>query len=86
MVPFAIYIGASYRKREELREQAQQAQDELQYIEEDALIFISTVVRTHVVSILEVAENNSDVEKMTDIRVSAHRLQKLIDKFERMYQ
>lgn len=86
MVPFAIYIGASYRKREELKEQAQQAQDELQYVEEDALIFISTVVRTHVVSILEVAENNSDVEKMTDIRVSAHRLQKLIDKFERMYQ
>lgn len=86
MVPFALYVGASYRKREELQEQAQSAQKETQYIEEDALIFISTVVRTHVVSILELAENTPGDEKMTDIRVSAHRLQKLIDKFERMYQ
>lgn len=74
LVPFAVFLGSAYRTGEEQSEK-------LRTTEQDALLFISTIVREHVRMISEAEENKDDKK----VRSSAKRLEKLIDTFEEGY-
>ncbi len=85
MVPFALLMGSAYKTRETLIAQLQEAQKETSTVETDALMFVSTVVRTHVDSLIEHAQDYTPDSKMAEIRGTARRLRKLIDAFVRSY-
>lgn len=74
LVPFAVFLGSAYRARDI-------AEAQRGMTEQDALLFVSTVVREHVRAI-QTAEENND---MKAVRASASRLQKLLDTFEEGY-
>ena len=85
MVPFALLIGSSYRSRIELEQKLMESKNEVASVETDALLFISTVVRTHVDTMIEHAQGYSSDPHLAEIRATARRLQRLIDKFVRSY-
>lgn len=85
LVPFAVYMGNEHRKRALQQQAYDSLSAEHTSKQQDALLFISTVVRGHIKSLLESVENFHGDHELNEIRTSARRLQKLIDKFEKSY-
>lgn len=86
MVPFALFLGSSFTARERLKAELARSQAETSTVETDALLFISTVMRTHVNSLIELSQDYSPNQRMAEVRGTARRLQKLIDKFVSAYE
>lgn len=85
MVPFALLVGSAYKTRELLQAELHQAKKETSTVETDALMFVSTIVRSHVDSLIDYAQDYTPDSKMAEIRGTARRLRKLIDTFVRSY-
>jgi hypothetical protein len=85
LVPFAVFLGSEMRKRDRERKKIASLIDQQSSTEQDALIFISTIVKGHMQSIEEALDNFHGDHELSAIRTSTRRLKKLIDKFEKMY-
>lgn len=84
-VPFALLLGREYRKALYQRRRFLLEKKKEQTVEEDALMFTSLIVRSHITKIEDLARNFRGDHDLDEIKKTARRLQKLIDKFEREY-
>lgn len=86
LVPFAVFLGSEYRKRDQDRIAYASLSQHQASTQQDALLFISTIVRGHIQSITQSVDSFQGDHELNEIRTTARRLQKLIDKFESAYQ
>jgi hypothetical protein len=75
LTPFAMYMGKEH-------EESQKAKVKTQKIQEDALLFVSLMLKNHLKNIKEAVENFVGDHELGVIRKSVERMEKLIDKFE----
>lgn len=76
ITPFAMYMGEEHIE-------SQKAKIKSQKLEEDALLFISLMLKNHIKNIKEAVENYVGDHELGVIRKSADRMEKLIEKYEK---
>jgi hypothetical protein len=88
LTPFALFLGDEYRKnlRQKRRIGLLQLkdsllEDELRDKQEDAYIFLTVVVKSHLDSLREMAENFTGDHELESIRRTIRRMEHLIDKY-----
>lgn len=85
LVPFALYFGKEHRIREKQKTKIRSLESRESDVEQDSLIFVSTVIRGHLNKISELAQNFHGDHELKRIQKVVRRTQKLIDTFEDRY-
>lgn len=75
LTPFAMFMGQEYIESEKLKVKSQK-------LEEDALLFLSLMLKNHIKNIKNAVENFMGDRELTVIKKSAHQIEKLIEKYE----
>lgn len=76
ITPFAMFLGQENTKNEKLKAKNEKLQ-------EDSLLFVSLLLKNHIKNIKEAAENFVGDHELDIIKKAVHRMEKLIDKFEK---
>ncbi len=76
LTPFALFMGQEYIKNEKLRMKNEE-------LEEDALLFLSLVMKGHIKKIQDAVENFTGEHNLHDIKDHADRMEVLIEKYEK---
>lgn len=76
LTPFAMFMGQEFIQNAKLKMKNEK-------LEQDSLLFISLILKNHVKTIKEAVENFMGDHELQTIKKSAHKMEKLIEKYEK---
>jgi hypothetical protein len=76
LTPFAMFLGQEYVENIKLKTKNEK-------LEEDSLLFLSLIIKNHLKNIKKAVENFMGDHELEQIKKSTHRMEKLIEKFEK---
>lgn len=82
LTPFSVFIGNQYLRSQSLQNKAQELTRKITRTKEDTLLFLSLMLKNHLKKIKEAADNFTGEHQISEIKESAHKMERLIDKFE----
>ncbi|MBI3366429.1 hypothetical protein HY041_02265, partial [Candidatus Roizmanbacteria bacterium] len=76
LTPFAMFMGQQYGQNEKLKVKSQK-------LEEDALLFLSLMLKNHIKNIKDAVENFMGDKELHEIKKTAQKMEKIIEEYEK---
>lgn len=83
LTPFAMFLGAEYKKNLEFKIQNSKLKNSLIKTKEETFLFMSLMLKNHLRSIREAIENFVGDNQLLQIKKHSREMERLIEKFEK---
>lgn len=78
ITPFSLFLGQQYLENQKLKAKNQK-------FKENTFLFLSLILKNHLKNIKKAVENFMGEKQLEEIKKSVHRMEKLIEKFEKTF-
>lgn len=78
ITPFSLFLGQQYLENQKLKTKNQK-------FKENTFLFLSLILKNHLKNIKKAVENFMGEKQLEEIKKSANRMEKLIEKFEKTF-
>lgn len=78
ITPFSLFLGQQYLENQKLKAKNQK-------FKENTFLFLSLILKNHLKNIKKAVENFMGEKQLEEIKKSANRMEKLIEKFEKTF-